>query len=51
MYEMCRVNWGGYESDTEIYDQNQQKMTDALNEAELVPLTAEQHFMETKQDL
>ena len=48
---MCRVNREGYKSNNKIYDQNQQKMTDALNEAELVRLTAEQHFMETKQYL
>ena len=51
MYEMWRVNQEGYKSDTEIYDQNQKKMAEALNEAELVRLTAEQHFRETKHDL
>ena len=50
IYEMCRVNREGCKSDIKIYNQNQQKMTDALNEAELVWLTAERHFMETKQD-
>ena len=51
MYEMCRVNREEYESDNEIYDQNRKKMTDTLNEVEFVRLTAEQHFMETTQDL
>ena len=50
MFEMCRVNREGYESYTKIYNQNQQKMTNALNEAELVLLTTEQHFIETKQE-
>ena len=48
MFEMSRVNQKGYESDTEIYDQNHKKMAEALNEAELVRLTTEQHVMETK---
>ena len=51
MYEMCHVNREGYESDTEIYNQNQKKMTDALNKAAFVRLAAERPFMETKQDL
>ena len=51
MYKRCRVNREGYEFNTEIYNQNQKKMAEALNEAELVRLTAERHFMETKHDL
>ena len=47
---MCRVNREGCESDTEIYDQNQKKMAEALNKAELVLLTTERHFKETMHD-
>ena len=35
MDKMCRVNREGYKSDTKIYNKNHQKMTEALNEANL----------------
>ena len=44
------MNREGYEPDTKIYNQNQKKMVELLNEAELVRLTAELHFRETKYD-
>ena len=51
MFEMCHVNREGYESDNKIYNQNNQKMAQALNKVELIRLTAKRHVTRTKKDV
>ena len=51
MLKMYCVNQERYKSNAEIYNQNHQKIAEALNEVELVRLTVDQHVMEIKKYL